>query len=297
MKINEVVIKEQPTFRRSKNNPDNKIQNVAQTNSKPHIPIGTRYYDKGQNYEWNGNLWVNITKGVKSATKQQQAKLNALFPEPTSSGPDDDGPKQPQNVPKNVKTVPSKTNIPKKWPDQPPAWDGPANRGYPRTVKLGGELVPPPDLVGPKSAKFIFPNGGFISIANTPAAGLTYKDYPPINRVYVPYYIGKIENILRGNQFFYIEDDQKNLRLLDRTNKEGLKVTKGIVNTLLKTNKKPGMMQRARDAMDDFLDPDDPTRSGYRVLQDPKANRNELGVIGARIGDKIDSYLGLNKRK
>ena len=297
MKINEVVIKEQPTFRRSKNNPDNKIQNVAQTNSKPHIPIGTRYYDKGQNYEWNGNLWVNITKGVKSATKQQQAKLNALFPEPTSSGPDDDGPKQPKNVPKNVKTVPSKTNIPKKWPDQPPAWDGPVNRGYPETVKIGGEFVPPPDLVGPKSAKFIFPNGGFISIANTPAAGLTYKDYPPINRVYVPYYIGKIENILRGNQFFYIEDDQKNLRLLDRTNKEGLKVTKGIVNTLLKTNKKPGMMQRARDAMDDFLDPDDPTRSGYRVLQDPKANRNELGVIGARIGDKIDSYLGLNKRK
>ena len=57
------------------------------------------------------------------------------------------------------------------------------------------------------------------------------------------------------------------------------------------------MMQRARDAMDDFFDPDDPTRSGYRVLQDPKANRSGLGVIGARIGDKIDSYLGLNKRK
>ena len=57
------------------------------------------------------------------------------------------------------------------------------------------------------------------------------------------------------------------------------------------------MIQRARDAMDDFFDPDDPTRSGYRVLQDPKAKRNKLGVIGARIGDKIDSYLGLNKRK
>ena len=121
MKINEVVINEQPTFRRSKNNPDNKIQNVAQKNSKPHIPIGTRYYDKGQNYEWNGNLWVNITKGVKSATKQQQAKLNALFPEPTSSGPEDDGPKlspkRYQSVPRDVKVVPSKTIIPKNWPD------------------------------------------------------------------------------------------------------------------------------------------------------------------------------------
>ena len=219
-----------------------------------------------------------------------------MFPEPTSSGPEDNTPQVP-TLPKDAKVVPSKTNIPKKWPDQPPAWDGPANRGYPEVVKLGGEFVPPPDLVGPKSAKFIFPNGGFISIANTSAAGLTYKDYPPINRVYVPYYIGNIENILRGNQFFYIEDDQKNLRLLDRTNKEGLKVTKGIVNTLLKTNKKPGLIQRARDAKDAFLDPDDPTRSGYRVLQDPKAKRGALGVIGARIGDKLDSYLGLNKRK
>ena len=297
MKINEVVIKEQPTFRRSKNNPDNKIQNVAQTNTKPHIPIGTRYYDKGQNYEWNGNLWVNITKGVKSATKQQQAKLNALFPEPKSSGPDDDTPQVP-TVPDNVKVVPTGSNVPKKgWPDQQPVWIPGQGDNYPQNVKIGGELTGPPSLVGPKSAKILFPNGGFISVANTPAAGLTYKDFPPINRVYVPYYIGKIEDILKGNQYFYIEDDQKNLRLLDRNDKEGLKVTKAIVNTLLKTSKKPGMMQRARDAMDDFFDPDDPTRSGYRVLQDPKAKRTKLGVIGARIGDKIDSYLGLNKRK
>ena len=297
MKINEVVINEQPTFRRSKKNPDNKIQNVAQKNSKPHIPIGTRYYDKGQNYEWNGNLWVNITKGVKSATKQQQAKLNALFPEPKSSGPDNDTPQAP-TVPDNVKLVPTGTNVPKKgWPDQQPVWIPGQGDNYPQNVKIGGELTGPPSLVGPKSAKILFPNGGFISIANTPAAGLTYKDFPPLNRVYVPYYIGKIEDILKGNQYFYIEDDQKNLRLLDRNDKEGLKVTKAIVNTLLRTNKKPGMLQRARDAMDDFFDPDDPTRSGYRVLQDPKANRSGLGVIGARIGDKIDSYLGLNKRK
>ena len=204
MKINEVVINEQPTFRRSKKNPDNKIQNVAQKNSKPHIPIGTRYYDKGQNYEWNGNLWVNITKGVKSATKQQQAKLNALFPEPKSSGPDNDTPQAP-TVPDNVKLVPTGTNVPKKgWPDQQPVWIPGQGDNYPQNVKIGGELTGPPSLVGPKSAKILFPNGGFISIANTPAAGLTYKDFPPLNRVYVPYYIGKIEDILKGNQYFYI---------------------------------------------------------------------------------------------
>lgn len=286
MKINEVVLRENPN------------------NSKPHIPIGQRYYDKGNNYEWNGNLWINITQGNKSATKEQQAKLNAIFPQETPTGPEDDKPQGPQapKVPDNITTGPGNTGVTKpksgKWPDTPPTWgDGVDFDKYPPTLNFNGEMVPPPSRIGPKTAKIVFKYGGYVDISGTSAAGMTYKDFPPLKRVFVPFYSGKMKELLKGNSYFYVEDEQKILRLVDRTKKDGMKITKAIVNSLLKTTQKPGIVQRARDAMDDYFDPDSPDRSGYRVLQDPKANRNRLGVVGARVGDAIDSYMGWNKRK
>ena len=38
---------------------------------------GTKVTHNGQEYEWNGANWINISQGSKVAKKETQAELNA----------------------------------------------------------------------------------------------------------------------------------------------------------------------------------------------------------------------------
>ena len=76
-------------------------------------------------------------------------------------------------------------------------------------------------------------------------------------------------------------------------------VTKRIVNAIksIPPSLKDRYIGPMKDAVANFLDPDAAGRAGYDVLQKDNADRSIIGTVGARLGGKIDKFLGLDKGK
>ena len=145
----------------------------------------------------------------------------------------------------------------------------------------------------------MFPDAGYLSIKDTNAAGVTYKGIE-VDRVLVPIHFTSNDDIIKNNHAFYVLDNNVDqFRLIDKRTKQGLAVTKRIVNAIksIPPSLKDRIIGPMKDAVADFFDPDKAGRAGYDVLQKDNAQRNALGVIGARIGGKIDKFLGLDKGK
>lgn len=314
MKINEVVVHE---------------IDRSSVNSNPNIPIGKRVPLDGNVYEWNGQYWINISKGTLVAPKNIQQQINSKFPKPEF-----DNPKGPFKGPEDQPDVMTDPRTGETKPKQPTGGGGGGSAGGGSAG--GGEQPAPQDPLrdkfkkpGPKVAgstmaiatrstgpgdesaypvkmgkahkfwKPFFPDAGFLSIKDTNAAGVTYKGIE-VDRVLVPIHYTSNDDIIKNNHAFYVLDNNvEQFRLIDKSTKQGLAVTKRIVNAIksIPPSLKDRIIGPMKDAVADFFDPDKAGRAGYDVLQKDNAKRDALGVIGARIGGKIDKFLGLDKGK
>tara|TARA_B100001057_G_scaffold167385_1_gene168090 strand:+ start:22331 stop:23083 length:753 start_codon:yes stop_codon:yes gene_type:complete len=158
-----------------------------------------------------------------------------------------------------------------------------------------------PEKMG-KANKFwkpLFPDAGYLSVKSTNAAGVMYKGIE-VDRVLVPVHYTNNDDIIKNNHAFYVLDTNVDMfRLIDKRNKQGLAVTKRIVNAIksIPPSLKDRIIGPMKDAVTNFLDPDATGRAGYDVLQRDGADRSTIGTIGARIGGKVDKFLGLDKGK
>ena len=330
MKINEVVVHE--------------IERSS-VNSNPNIPIGKRVTlpmgrssanNPGEfTYEWNGQNWINISRGTQVAPTRIQQELNSKFPKPEFDNPK--GPfKGPDDQP-DVMTDPRTGETKPKQPTGGGSSGGGAGGGGAGGGSTGGGEQPAPQdplrdkfrKPGPKVAgstmaiatrstgpgdesaypdkmgkankfwKPLFPDAGYLSVKNTNAAGVTYKGIE-VDRVLVPIHYTSNDDIIKNNHAFYVLDNNVDqFRLIDKSTKQGLAVTRRIVNAIksIPPSLKDRIIGPMKDAVADFFDPDKAGRAGYDVLQKDNAKRDALGVIGARIGGKIDKFLGLDKGK
>ena len=309
MKINEVVVHE---IKRSP------------VNSNPNIPIGKSVSLKGQNYKWNGQNWVNVSQGTKVAPADIQQELNNQFPKPEFDNPK--GPfKGPEDQP-DVMTDPRTGETKPKQPtdggggggekpqdpqdEQDPLRDkfkkpGPKVPGSitaiaTRSTGPGNEEAYPEKMGKATSFwKPLFPDAGYLSVKSTNAAGVMYKGVE-VDRVLVPVHYTNNDDIIKNNHAFYVLDTNVDqFRLIDKKTKQGLAVTKRFVNAIksIPPSLKDRIIGPMKDAVANFLDPDAAGRAGYDVLQKDNADRSIIGTVGARLGGKIDKFLGLDKGK
>ncbi len=239
MKINEVIVREAEKVK------------------------GTRVTHNGQEYEWAGALWVNISQGAKIAKKEIQAELNAKF----------DQPQKPKSKPG-------------KWPTDEPE-------------EVQGDL---PIVVMKNQVKNYFPNSGLVSLSNTDAANLNYKNVQ-VNNILLPHWRPKIRDALGLNKGMYMLYNKDRYILINQETPEGKKVATAIVRALLKEPDKPGMWSRLKDKFADLADPDDPTSAGYAALNQKgilgKPARGPISTILTKGAAKVDQAVGgaINKIK
>ena len=240
MKINEVIVREAEKVK------------------------GTKVTHNGQEYEWNGANWINISQGSKVAKKETQAELNAKF----------DQPQKPMSKPG-------------KWPvDEPEA--------------VQGDL--PPVVMKNKQLKTLFPDSGLVSLSNTDAADIKYKGIQ-VNNVLLPVWLPNMKDALGANKGMYMSYNKDRYILIDRETPEGKKVATAIVRALLKEPIKPGMWTRLKDKFADLADPDDPASAGYAALNQRNLGmepaRGPISTILTKGAAKVDQAIGgaINKIK
>ena len=151
-----------------------------------------------------------------------------------------------------------------------------------------------PDLLQKGRGQYakIFPDAGLLNIKGTNAEGMTYKGIE-VDKVLVPVHFVNNDQIIKNNHMFYVLDGRiEQFRKIDKNDKQGLAVTKGIVNAIKSINSGSSLLQRAKDYVGDFFDPDQVNRSGYDVLQRPNADRSALGVGAQRAVGGIEKGVG-----
>ena len=232
MKINEVIVREAEKVK------------------------GTKVTHNGQEYEWNGANWINISQGSKVAKKETQAELNAKF----------DQPQKPKSKPG-------------KWPaDEPEA--------------VQGDLPP---MFMKNQVKTLFPDSGLISLSNTDAADIKYKGIQ-VNNILLPFWTPNMRDALGANKGMYMLYNKDRYTLIDRETPEGKKVATAIVRALLKEPIKPGMWSRLKDKWDELTDPDDPQSAGYAALNRKNLGmnpaRDSISTILTKGAAKVDQAIG-----
>ena len=224
-------------------------------------------------YQWTGQSWIDVTnavrtsdgnlQGVKKVPKEIIDRLNGGFPD------------EPDQEPKKGT-----------WPKDEPQ------------SSQGG--LPP--VVMKNQVKNYFPNSGLVSLSNTDAANLNYKNVQ-VNNILLPHWRPKIRDALGLNKGMYMLYNKDRYILINQETPEGKKIATAIVRALLKEPDKPGLWSRFRDKMADLADPDDPTSAGYAALNQKgilgKPARGPISTILTKGAAKVDQAIGgaINKIK